>query len=51
MNKTKINHNLENYGASKSYISENRKKIIIFLATSFFSIHALYVSKNSLKMW
>ena len=41
MNKPEINHNLENYGNSKSYISENMKKIIIFLAVSFFSIHTL----------
>ena len=41
MNETKINHNLENYDDSKSYISENMKKIIIFLAVSFFSIHTL----------
>ena len=41
MNEKKINHNLENYDDSKSYISENMKKIIIFLAVSFFSIHTL----------
>ena len=41
MNRPEINHNLENYGDSKSYISENMKKIIIFLAVSFFSIHTL----------
>ena len=41
MNETKINHNLENYDDSKSYISGKMKKIIIFLAVSFFSIHTL----------
>ena len=41
MNETKINHNLENYDDPKSYISKNMKKIIIFLAASFFSIHTL----------
>jgi len=41
VNETKINHNLENYDDSKSYISGKMKKIIIFLAVSFFSIHTL----------
>ena len=41
MNETKINHNLESYDVPKSYISKNMKKIIIFLAASFFSIHTL----------
>ena len=41
MNKPEINHDLENYDDSKSYISKNRKNVIIFLAVSFFSIHTL----------
>jgi len=41
VNETKINHNLESYDVPKSYISKNMKKIIIFLAASFFSIHTL----------
>ena len=40
MTEIKTNHNLQNYDDSKSYISRNRK-IIIFLASSFFSIHTL----------
>ena len=41
MSQPETNHNLQNYDDSKSYISRNREKIIIFLATSFFSIHTL----------
>ena len=41
MNETEVDHHLQNYDDSKSYISENMKKIIIFIATSFFSIHTL----------
>jgi len=41
VNKPEINHDLQNYDDSKSYISKNMKKIIIFLAVSFFSIHTL----------
>lgn len=49
MNKPKINHNLQNYDDSKSYISKNRKNVIIFLAASFFSVHTLaYILKFKL---
>ena len=49
MNESEINHNLQNYDDSKSYISKNKEKIIIFLATSFFSIHTLvYILKFKL---
>ena len=41
MNEPEVDHHLQNYDDSKSYISENMKKIIIFLAVSFFSIHTL----------
>ena len=41
MNEPEVDHHLQNYDDSKSYISENMKKIIIFIATSFFSIHTL----------
>ena len=40
MNKPEINHDLQNYDDSKSYMTKNRK-IIIFLVVSFFSIHTL----------
>ena len=49
MNKPEINHDLQNYDDSKSYISKNRKNVIIFLAVSFFSIHTLaYILKFKL---
>ena len=49
MNESEINHNLQNYDDSKSYISKNKEKIIIFLATSFLSIHTLvYILKFKL---
>ena len=49
MNKPEINHDLQNYDDSKSYISKNRKNVIIFLATSFFSVHTLmYILKFKL---
>lgn len=51
MNKPEINHDLQNYDDSKSYISKNRKNIIIFLATSFFSVHTLaYILKFKLNL-
>ena len=49
MNKPEINHDLQNYDDSKSYISKNRKNVIIFLAVSFFSVHTLaYILKFKL---
>ena len=30
MNKPEINHDLQNYDDSKSYISKNRKNVVIF---------------------
>ena len=49
MNKPEINHDLQNYDDSKSYISKNRKNVIIFLAASFFSVHTLaYILKFKL---
>jgi len=49
MNKPGINHDLQNYDDSKSYISKNRKNVIIFLAVSFFSVHTLaYILKFKL---
>jgi len=51
VNKPEINHDLQNYDDSKSYISKNRKNIIIFLATSFFSVHTLaYILKFKLNL-
>mgnify|MGYP001240987099 FL=1 len=51
MNKPEINHDLQNYDDSKSYISKNRKNVIIFLATSFFSVHTLaYILKFKLNL-
>ena len=48
MNWSETNHNLQNYDGSKSYMTKNRK-IIIFLAVSFFSIHTLvYILKFKL---
>jgi len=49
VNKSEINHDLQNYDDSKSYISKNRKNVIIFLAASFFSVHTLvYILKFKL---
>ena len=49
MNKPEINHDLQNYDDSKSYISKNRKNVIIFLVVSFFSVHTLaYILKFKL---
>ena len=49
MNEPEINHDLQNYDDSKSYISKNRKNVIIFLAVSFFSVHTLaYILKFKL---
>ena len=40
MNGSETNHNLQNYDDSEYHMTKNRK-IIIFLAVSFFSIHTL----------
>ena len=49
MSEPEVNHSLQNYDDTKSYISKNKEKIIIFLATSFFSIHTLvYILKFKL---